>query len=157
MTIRTSTVADPWMALGLASHFVARQPSFGAFTADSLIRTLDAQIRRKHYLFAFDTSAAPARVVGYFGWALYDHASAEAFARTGISPKHEFDEGGDVIWLMTAASVNRPAFFALVNAARALYPHHRVMAIRNRADGRRTPIDQSRARVRERGAGNAPA
>jgi hypothetical protein len=138
------------MALGLASHFVARQPTFGRFSADSLIRTLDSQIRRNHYLFAFDTTAAPARVVGYFGWALYDHAAAEAFAATGVSPRQEFDEGGDVIWLMTAASLSRPAFFALMKATRALYPHHRAMAVRNRPDGRRAPLDQDRARVRSR-------
>jgi hemolysin-activating ACP:hemolysin acyltransferase len=87
-------------------------------------------------------------VLGYFGWALYDDEEAERFATTGVAPSEERASGGTVLWVMTAAAVDRTAFFTLVKATRALYPNHRVMAVRNKATGRKITFDQSRARVR---------
>jgi hypothetical protein len=142
----------PWLALGLAAHFVARHEPFSRFPAADLVRTLSGQAQRGHYLFALDVSAAPARVLGYFGWALYDDAEAERFATTGVAPSEGRVDGGTVLWVMTAAAIDRKAFFTLVKATRALYPAHRVMAVRNKARGRKVTFDQSRARVRARTA-----
>jgi hemolysin-activating ACP:hemolysin acyltransferase len=153
MAVVVRTVRDPWMALGLAAHFVARRETFGRFSASELIRTLNAQITRKHFLFAFDTSTDPARVIGYFGWTLYDHTSAERFAATGKPPPGDLASGGDVLWILTSVAENKSAFFALVKATRALYPSHRVMAIRHKPGGKRVLLDQSRARVRAKGGG----
>jgi hypothetical protein len=152
MAIVDRKVRDPWMALGLAAHFVARRETFGRFPASDLVRTLSTQINRGHYLFAFDTGTRPARVVGYFGWALYDDAVAERFAATGAPPSADLPEGKDVLFILTATAENRTAFFSLVKATRALYPHHRVMAVRHKP-GRRVMLDQSRARVSARKAG----
>lgn len=152
MSIVVRKLPDPWTALGPAAHFVARHEPFGRFAAADLIRTLSGQVHRGHYLFALDTAARPARVVGYFGWALYDDAEAERYAATGVPPARERKEGGSVLWILTAAADTRPAFFALVKATRALYPDHRVMAVRNKARGKVT-LDQSRARVRVRSEG----
>ena len=86
MGIVIKRVPNPWLALGLAAHFVARQDTFGRFPAADLIRTLDSQIHRGHYLFALDVATEPARVLGYFGWALYDEAEAERFAASSVPP-----------------------------------------------------------------------
>jgi hypothetical protein len=149
MTITIKKLPGPWVPLGLAAHFVSRHDPFSRFPAEELIRTLSGQVHRGHYLFAFDVSLKPARVLGYFGWALYDDAEAERFAATGVPPAEERADGGSVLWITTAAATSRPAFFALVKATRALYPTHRVMAIRNKAR-RKITFDQSRARVRAR-------
>lgn len=153
MTIMVKKIPDAWVAIGLAAHFVAKREPFSRFPAGDLIRTLSNQVHRENYLFALDivaNAARPARVIGYFGWALYDEAVAERFAATGVPPPDELTTGGDVIWILTAAAENRGAFFALAKATRALYPAHRVMAIRRKAGGRRVTLDQSRARVQAR-------
>ena len=149
MSVMVKKLPGPWLALGLAAHFVAKHDTFGRFPAADLIRTLSGQINRGHYLFALDVSTKPARVLGYFGWTLYDDAAAEQFAATGVPPANERSEGGDVLWILTAAADTRAAFFALVKAARALYPDHRVMAVRHK-QGKRVSFDQSRKRVKER-------
>lgn len=149
MAIIAKTLPNTWQSLGLAAHFVARHEPFGGFPARDLIRTLSRQIERGHYLFAFDTSQDPARIVGFFGWALYDDATAEQFIATGKPPAQELASGGDVIWILTAAVDSQQAFRAIVRAARAVYPHHRVLGIRYK-DGKRVVIDQSRARVAAR-------
>ena len=149
MPIVVRTVPDPWTALGLAAHYVSRQPPFSSFPSSDLILTLHRQIRRQHYLFAFDTSAAPAKVVGFFGWSLYCHADANAFAETGRPPADELGSGGDVLWILTAVASDRKTFFELVRRTREKYPDHRVRAVRNRR-GRRSLMDQSRDRVARR-------
>jgi len=152
MTIICKTIPNPWIALGLAAHYTARTSTFGRFRADELIRTLWLQISRGHYLLALDNHTDPARVVGYFGWAIYDHATAERFANDGVPPVEETPDG-DVLWVLTAAAEDRRSFFALMKATRALYSDHRVMAVRHKG-GRRVVLDQSRQRVREgRGVG----
>lgn len=151
MSIMARTVSNPWMALGLATHFVARHQPFAGFPAGDLIRTIDRQISRQHYLFAFDTTSDPARVVGFFGWSLYSNADADQFASTGKLPSNELTEGGQVIWILTAVAESEAAFRTIVRKARESYPHHRVMAIRHK-NGKRVIFDQSRSRVAERSA-----
>jgi len=150
MTITVRKMSGQWLALGLAAHFLARRAPFANFRSGDLIRTLSTQIHRGHYLFALDGSGkdAEARVVGYFGWALYDHEAAERFAATGKPPAEELLEGGEVAWVLTSAAVDRDGFFALAKAGRALYPDHRIMGIRHK-DGKRVVFDQWRARIRE--------
>jgi hemolysin-activating ACP:hemolysin acyltransferase len=150
MAVVIKKLPDPWLALGLAAHFIGGREPFSRFPAGDLIRTLNGQIRRGHYLFALDTTAEPARVVGYLGWALYDNALADRFIATGVPPADDRATEGDVAWILTAAALNRGAFFAMAKAARALYPEHRVIAIRHKAGGKRVLLDQSRARLRAR-------
>jgi hemolysin-activating ACP:hemolysin acyltransferase len=150
MTLAVKKIPDRWRALGLAANFVAKHEPFGRFPAGDLIRTLSAQVQRGHCLFALDTSNDPARVVGYVGWSLYDHAAAERFAATGVPPAEELANGGDVVWVLTAVADTRSGFFALAKAARALYPAHRVMGIRHKRDGRRITFDQWRMRSKDK-------
>jgi hypothetical protein len=148
MTISVKKIDGHWLALGLAAHFLARRAPFANFHSGDLIRTLSAQIQRGHYLFALDGAAgnSEARVVGYLGWALYDHETADRFRATGKPPAEELADGGDVAWVLTSAAVDRTAFFALARAGRALYPHHRIMGIRHKAGGKRVVFDQWRER-----------
>lgn len=150
--ISVKKMSGHWLALGLAANFLARRAPFANFRSADLIRTLSAQIHRGHYLFALDGSAgdSEARVVGYLGWALYDHQAAERFCATGEPPARELAGGGDVAWVLTSAAVDRAAFFALAKAGRALYPEHRIMGIRHK-DSKRVVFDQWRGRTR--GAG----
>lgn len=150
MAIVVRKAPGPWVALGLAANFVARHEPFSRFPAADLVRTLSGQVHRGHYHFALDDSGKPARVLGYFGWALYDDEEAERFATTGAAPPGERASGGTVLWVMTAAAVDRAAFFTLVKATRALYPDHRVMAVRNKPTGQKVVLDQSRSRVRSK-------
>jgi hypothetical protein len=153
MRIVAKKFPDPWLALGAAAHFVARHEPFGSFLAAELVRTLSGQVHRGHYLFALDVSAKPARVVGYFGWQLYSDVEAERFAATGSPPADESTVDGNVVWILTAVADSRPAFFALVKAARSFYPAHRVMGIRHKTRRGTVTLDQSRSRVRARTGG----
>jgi hypothetical protein len=146
MAIVVKTLPNQWLALGVAAHYVGRRAPFGDFTAGDLVRTLSGQVERGHYLLAFDTGTEPARVVGYYGWALYPHAVAERFAEFGAPPPDDPGHDGEVVWILTAAAEDRAAFFALAKAARARYPQHRVMAVRHKRD-RRVVFDQWRART----------
>ncbi|MDO9310120.1 MAG: hypothetical protein Q7T85_00330 [Nitrosomonas sp.] len=141
MTVIVKKISDTWLALGLAAHFVAKHKPFSHFPAGDLIRTLSNQIHRNHYFFAFDTSADPARVVGYFGWALYNHAAADTFSATGQPPTEELTMGGDVLWVLTAVTEHRLAFPMLGKSIRTLYPTYRVMAIRHKANGKRITLN----------------
>lgn len=115
----------------MAAHFVAKREPFSRFPAGDLIRTLSAQIRKGHYLFALDPAVKPVRVVRYLGWALYDHAVAERFAATGVPPSDGLPTGGDVVWILTAVAEK--------------------MGVRHKAGGKRVKFDQSRARIRAKG------
>jgi hemolysin-activating ACP:hemolysin acyltransferase len=148
MAITVKKIPGLWLALGLAAHFVAKREPFSNFPASDLIRTLNGQIQREHYLFAFDTTTEPARIVGYFGWALYDHTVAERFSTTSIPPSDELSNGNDVVWILTAVAENRQAFFALIKSMRALYPSYRMMAVRHKAGGRRVVFDHWRERIK---------
>ncbi len=151
MTISVKKISGQWLALGLAANFLARRAPFADFRSSDLIRTLSAQIHRGHYLFALDEAAGDgqARVLGYLGWALYDHEAADRFRATGKPPTEELMDGGDVAWVLTSAAVDRVTFFALARAGRALYPHHRIMGIRHKAGGKRVVFDQWRERPRK--------
>ncbi|MEB3335061.1 MAG: hypothetical protein VKP70_08755 [Cyanobacteriota bacterium] len=157
MTIVAKTFPVPMLALGAAAHFVARHEPFAGFLAAELVRTLSGQVHRGHYLFALDVSSKPARVVGYFGWALYADVDAERFAATGSPPAEVRSVDGNVVWMLTTVADSRAAFFALVKATRSLYPAHRVMGIRHKARRGKVTMDQSRARVRARTAGASGA
>lgn len=128
-----------WGRLGVALHFVARLAPFANFRSTELVATLDAQIQREHCLFALRGE----RVVGYLGWALYDAAVAERFARGGAAPANALAHGSDVAWILTAASVDGAALMALVRALRARYPAMRVMGIRHKGAGRRVVFDRA--------------
>jgi len=151
MAISIKTMPNPWSALGVAAHFVARHEPFSQFGASDLVRTLYAQTSSGKYLLAFDAQGEPARVAGYFGWAHYSHAQAERFAATGEPPSRE-TQGGGVLWVLTAVADSEAAFRALVRATRALHPDHRVMAVRHR-NGRRIILDQWRERALRREKG----
>jgi hemolysin-activating ACP:hemolysin acyltransferase len=141
MQIALKTVTDLWLGLGLAAHYTARRAPFATFPAGDLIRTLSAQIQRKHALFAFDTSTKPAKLVGYVGWALYHAEDAARFAADGKTLTCELADGGDVLWILTAAADSRAVFVSLAGGIRRAYPGHRLMAVRYKR-GRRVILQR---------------
>lgn len=132
-----------WTSLGIATHFVARLEPFASFRSADLVRTLDAQIEREHSLFALDG----ARVVGYLGWALYDAAVAEQFARTGAPPPNALAHGSEVAWILTAAAVHPSALKAMAQALRDQYPGMRLMGVRHKPGGRRVVFNRGAIRL----------
>lgn len=140
-------VRDPYMALGIATHFLAHRAPFSRFRAGELLATLDGQIHRKHYLFAFEGP----RVVGYLGWALFDEATANHLAATMQPPSNElaarFAKSGDVGWVLTAAALTPAALHALAAAAKRLHPVKYVYGVRHGSDGR---VSVRRVRAGER-------
>lgn len=147
MPVDAKKIPNDWTAIGLALHFCAKHEPFRRYTADALVRTITGEVQRGHYLFALDSSAGRTNVVGYLGWALYDHGDADRFAATGIPPGEGRSQGGDVVWVLTAAASQTGALYHLGKSMRALYPGYRVMAIRHKDGGRRILFDQWRARL----------
>lgn len=127
---------DPHRALGIATHFLAHRVPFARFRAGELLATLDGEICRKHYLFAFEGP----RVVGYLGWALFDEPTAERLAATMHPPSNElaarFATSGDVGWVLTAAAITPTTMHALAAAARQRHPVKYVYGVRHGPDGR---------------------
>jgi hemolysin-activating ACP:hemolysin acyltransferase len=124
-------IKDPFTALGIATHFLAHRQPFAGFRAAELLATLDGQIRREHYLMAFDGQ----RMAGFIGWALFDRATADHLVQTRQAPSNEvaarFKDGGDVVWLLTVASVSKAALRSLMTAGGNLYPGKPVLGVRH--------------------------
>jgi hemolysin-activating ACP:hemolysin acyltransferase len=99
--IEIRRLKDPSTTLGVALHFLSQRDPFASFPARELVATVDGQIRRGTYLLALKEM----RVVGYLGWALFDEATAADFARTMMAPSSSLIEGGDVVWVLTAAAI----------------------------------------------------
>lgn len=148
LSIEVRALPGRWPALGVAAHFVARREPFARFPAGELLRTLSGQVERGHALFAF----AGATVVGYLGWAMYDSAAADRFARTGVPPTAD-PVDGEVVWVLTAAAERDAALAALIRGLRRRYPGRRAMGMRHRAGGARVVFDQP---IRPRAGEGAP-
>ena len=123
---------DEIAALGMALHFLGQREPFASFPAKVLVTTVDGEIRRGHYLMAFDGQ----RLVGFLGWVMLNHAVAERFARTLVPPAPEEMRGADVVWVLTVCASSRAVLAALVRAARRQHPKCRVMGVRHRANGK---------------------
>ncbi len=120
------------LALGIASHFVARQPEFGEYPARVLTETLAGQISRRDYCFV----CAGPRVTGYAGWAMIDRATADAIKAGGHAARNPalaaLAATGDVLWLMTFTALDRVAVRLLRGAVRAAAPGREIFGIRYR-------------------------
>jgi hypothetical protein len=129
--------ADPMLALGVATHFIARQPGFAAFPARVLMETLEGQIRRGHYLLVVEGQ----EVTGYAGWARVDRATAVSVAAGGEAPRNDqlavLADIGDIVWLITLATTNSDAIRMLQREVRALNPGRELFGVRYGENGRR--------------------
>jgi hypothetical protein len=125
-------------ALGAAAHYLSRREPFSGFTSGQLIGTLAGQVQRGHCLFALDGLA----IRGFLGWARLDAAVAERFATTFDPPPESACNGGDILWLLTAAADSTVALRAMIAACRALHPGRVVMGMRHKRDGRKVLIRQ---------------
>lgn len=144
LTIRE--IDNPYVALGIAAHFLARRAPFSGFRFGDLVQTLDVQLRRHHARFAFEGE----RMVGYIGWALYGAQEAAQFAQTGRPPPLDQPDGGDVLWVLTVAAVAPQVAKALTGTAHGLHVGKRAMGVRYRANGKKVVFDQPiRARSRD--------
>jgi hemolysin-activating ACP:hemolysin acyltransferase len=136
--IHIRTLPGRFQALGEALHYLSRRPPFSDFKATELVRTIDAQLERRHYRFAVEGTT----VVGYLGWALYDLQDAVAFTRTGQPPDNSRANGRDVVWILTAATSGSGALLALIEDLRSQHAGKRVMGVRHRRPGRRVVFDR---------------
>lgn len=137
MTLTIRQIDTPYVALGIAAHFLARHPPFSGFRFGDLIQTLDVQLRRHHARFAFEGE----RMVGYIGWALYSAQDAAQFAQTGRAPPLDRPDGSDVLWVLTVAAVAPGVAKALTDTAMRLHAGKRAMGVRYRANGTRVVLD----------------
>ena len=135
--IRIVRLPERYAALGVAVHFLARRKTFDRFPFSELVATIDGQITRGHYHFAFQGN----RLIGYVGYALYGTADAEAFAMTGRLPPADQASGADVVWLLTLAAVEDAAVEAFKKRIKADFAGKRAMGVRHRADGSRHAFD----------------
>jgi len=123
---------DPLAALGMALHFLGQREPFASFPSKVLITTVDGEIRRGHYLMAFEGQ----RLTGFLGWVMLGDAVAERFAQSLVAPAPEEMQGEDVVWVLTVCATSRDVLAALVRTARHQHPRCRVMGVRHRATGR---------------------
>lgn len=137
---------DTLATLGMAIHFLAQREPFASFPSKVLATTVDGEIRRGHYLMAFEGR----RLVGFIGWVMLSHATAERFARSLVAPAPEEMRGEDVAWILTVGATSRAVLVPLVRAARHLHPHCRVMGVRHRPNG---PPRVLRSGISDRGRG----
>jgi hypothetical protein len=143
MALVVTQMNRPDAALAAAVHFLARRAPFDAFAFGVMTLSLDAQIKRKSYLFAIDGNV----VAGYVGWVMLDTARAEAFARENRTPRFDEAGGDDVLWLLVAAATSRGALMSMVEALRRRYPGKRVMGVRNKPGGKRILFDSTDRRT----------
>ena len=136
--VEITSIPRRFEALGVALHYLSRQPPFAGFRTSELVPTIDGQIRRGHCRFAVEGKV----VVGYLGWALYDADHAEDFARTGRSPDNTLANGRDVVWVLTAAASDGGVLLDLVKHLRSLHAGKRVMGIRHSRPGRRVVFNR---------------
>ncbi|MFN0193773.1 MAG: hypothetical protein ACKVP5_17670 [Aestuariivirga sp.] len=125
-------------ALAAATHFLARRAPFDQFGFGPLVLSLDAQVKHKTYLFAFEG----VKVVGYLGWAMLDAARAEIFAREGRIPGYDETGGDDVVWLLVAGATSKKALDAMLEAGRKRYAGKRIMGVRHKPGGRVVKFDK---------------
>lgn len=136
-SIKIIRVPDRYAALGIAVHFLARRKTFDRFPFSELVATIDGQISRRHYRFAFRDN----KLIGYLGYALYTTADAEAFARTGQLPPADRPGGEDVIWLLTLAATEDEAVDRFKRLVKTEFAGKRAMGVRHRANGSRHVFD----------------
>lgn len=123
-------------ALGMAVAFLMSDPAFQGLRFGHWARVLAGQVRRGHFLFVTQRHD----VVGFAGWTLTDHDSAEAW----LAGRREigFEDGpvGDHVilnaWKTTTPAANR----FLVDALRRLFRSQQALYFKRfYADGRMRP------------------
>lgn len=104
-------------ALGLAVHYLMRQPSFANMLFGHWARTLVGQINRRHYAFVVQGKD----VVGFIGWAMTSQEAAEAWLG-GTEIDSRAATGGDCMivnaWQANSNEVNSFLFSQLRQAAK---------------------------------------
>ena len=135
--MRAGRLDDDYKALGLAVSLMMSDPSFGRLRFGHWSRILAGQIKRKHYLFAFEGQT----VTGFLGWALTDEESAEKWLREGSDISFEASIDGDCVlinaWL---AKTGRTNLFLLDQLRIAGRDRRLVYAKRFYKDGRVRPL-----------------
>lgn len=135
--VEVRQIENAFAALGIAAHFMAQRQPFDSFRARDFIDTLDGQVRRRHFLFAFEGR----KVTGYVGWVLFDEETSERLMRTGEAPSNElaqsFAASGRVIWILTTASLDKDSNRALMHWLRDRHPGYGVVGVRSYENGRK--------------------
>lgn len=99
---------NPYVAMGLAVNHLMTKPAFAMQRFGEWSRILAGQINRKHFCFAVDEKG---EVRGFLGWALTEHAKAEAWAEGKGSLSYQDSLAGDCVvfnaWAGGGLTVNR--------------------------------------------------
>jgi hemolysin-activating ACP:hemolysin acyltransferase len=124
--IAVRQIPDAQAAIGLAASYVSLHPPFDAYRAGRLIGTIAGQVDRGHYAFAVKRG----RIVGYCGWALCHHETAEAWLAGGEPPTSDACLSGDVVVLTILAATETSAVMRLTRHLRQVYSGRTFMARR---------------------------
>ena len=138
-------------ALGMAVAFLMSDPAFQGVRFGHWARVLAGQVRRGHFLFVTRRHD----VVGFAGWTLTDHDSAEAWLAGRSDIGFEDSQIGNHVilnvWKATTPAANR----FLVDALRRLFRSRQALYYKRfYADGRVRP---ARLRVNDFVAGHIGA
>lgn len=118
---------DEPTALGQAVNLLRRHRPFSHYPFGRFSNVLTGQIRRRHYLFAFD-EATP---VGYVGWALCREEVARAWIENRRVPSFADCRDGDCWVGITFYAERRAVCFTLIRHLKNQYPGYQVYGIRD--------------------------
>jgi hemolysin-activating ACP:hemolysin acyltransferase len=139
-TLRASRLDDDYKALGLAVSLMMADQSFGRLPFGHWSRVLAGQIRRKHYLFAFDGK----EVTGFLGWCLTDEEHAEKWLHQRGDISFDAAQDGDCVlinaWMAKTGRTNR---FLLDQVRHVIKDRRFVYFKRFYKDGRMRPMKLS--------------
>ncbi len=111
-------LSNHWEALGLATHLLHASKPFNNYPFGRLAATLNAQIRRDHYVFTLRGR----EVVGYVGWALCSKKVAEDWVEKAIEPRLDACLDGDYWIALTWYASQGGVVLAQARHLRARYP-----------------------------------
>jgi hemolysin-activating ACP:hemolysin acyltransferase len=135
--LRTTTLTNRAMALGLAVQYLMTKPAFAKLPFGHWSRVLTGQIRRGHYVFVMTGD----KVVGFAGWAAVTEPEAEAWVSGRPNATEVSGAAGDCAvinaWAADGPEVND---MLVGEAMRRTASFRMVYAKREYEDGRTRPI-----------------
>lgn len=113
-------------ALGIAVSLLQDEPVFQGMAFGNTVGMLAGQIRRKHYLFAFNGD----KVVGYYGWGWCSEDVALAWAYHGYEPSFDECIGGDTFISQTIVSRAPRVLWRFITELKPMVQGHRAIGKR---------------------------
>lgn len=123
---------NDYYAFGLVSKFIRNVKPFCRESFQKMTNNLMGQIKRKHYLMAFEDKL----LVGYIGWCLTSEAIADKWLNENYNPTYEEGINGDCILVLTLHARDKAGMFHLVRSLKKLLPDYAAYWKRVYPDGR---------------------